>query len=143
MWSAAPAVVKSSSRYARRLSSVDSTPTSAKRLAMVPELSSAARIPLPPATSPLAVVSSSVISLLPVRLLQTPVYTRAGPRRCVVSRGRPAADSDAPRRGRRDDAPMFTELHPDAVAHPFETLKVGDAMHPGVVSCPPETSLPA
>ena len=38
---------------------------------------------------------------------------------------------------------MFTELHPDAVAHPFETLKVGDVMHPGVVSCPPETSLPA
>jgi len=38
---------------------------------------------------------------------------------------------------------MFTELHPEAVKHPFETLKVGDAMHPGVVSSPPETSLSA
>ena len=38
---------------------------------------------------------------------------------------------------------MFTELHRGTVAHPFETLKVGDAMHPGVVSCPPETSMAA
>src|SRR6478672_104304 len=45
-------------------------------------------------------------------------------------------------RGPRDDAHVFTVLHPNEVAHPFETLKVGDAMHPGVVSCPPETSLP-
>ena len=38
---------------------------------------------------------------------------------------------------------MFVGLQPDAIEHPFETLKVGDAMHPGVVSCSPETSLPA
>jgi CBS domain-containing protein len=38
---------------------------------------------------------------------------------------------------------MSTELHPVTKLHPFETLKVGDAMHPGVVSCPPETSLHA
>jgi CBS domain-containing protein len=33
---------------------------------------------------------------------------------------------------------------PEALARklPFETLKVGDVMHPGVVSCPPETPLP-
>lgn len=37
---------------------------------------------------------------------------------------------------------MFTEVHPATRPHPFETLKVGDAMHPGVVSCSPETSLP-
>src|SRR5262245_60291545 len=42
----------------------------------------------------------------------------------------------------RHDASVLTELHPDAVAHPFETLEVGDAMHPGVVSCSPGTSLP-
>jgi CBS domain-containing protein len=38
---------------------------------------------------------------------------------------------------------MFTEVHPATRPHPFETLKVGDAMHAGVVSCPPETSLHA
>ena len=38
---------------------------------------------------------------------------------------------------------MFTEIRPGTIEHPFETLKVGDAMHPGVVSCPPETSLHA
>jgi len=54
----------------------------------------------------------------------------------------PAGDADATPAPGGDDAAMFTELHPEAVMHPFETLKVGDAMHPGVVSCSPETSLP-
>ncbi len=40
-----PGVVNSSSRYARRLSSVDSTPIESKRFLIVPELSSAARMP--------------------------------------------------------------------------------------------------
>jgi CBS domain-containing protein len=41
---------------------------------------------------------------------------------------------------------VFTELHPSTSprsGNPFEALKVGDVMHPGVVSCPPETSLQA
>ena len=59
MWSSAPGVVKSMSRYARRLSSVDSTSIESKRFLIVPSLSSAARIPLPGATSARAIVSSS------------------------------------------------------------------------------------
>jgi CBS domain-containing protein len=38
---------------------------------------------------------------------------------------------------------MFSEAIVEAKSNPFEALKVSDAMHPGVVSCPPETSLPA
>ena len=55
MNSSAPGVVNRRSRYARRISSVDSTPIAAKRFAIVPELSSAARIPLPSATRAKAV----------------------------------------------------------------------------------------
>src|SRR5262249_47023868 len=50
MWSPAPAVVNSISRYARRRSSVLSQPIVSKRFLMVPLDSSAARIPLPGAT---------------------------------------------------------------------------------------------
>jgi hypothetical protein len=59
MYSSAPSVVKRRSRYARRISSVDSTPIESKRFLIVPSLSSAARIPLPGATSARAVSSSS------------------------------------------------------------------------------------
>jgi hypothetical protein len=59
MCSSAPAVVKSRSRYARLFSSVDSTSIESKRFLIVPSLSSAARIPLPGATSARAIVSSS------------------------------------------------------------------------------------
>ena len=38
---------------------------------------------------------------------------------------------------------MFLELTSERSRAPFETLKVGDVMHPGVVTCPPDTSLPA
>ena len=57
MCSSTPSVVKSSSRYARRFSSVDSTPIESKRFLIVPSLSSAARIPLPGATRALAISS--------------------------------------------------------------------------------------
>src|SRR6476646_4550461 len=50
MWSAEPGAVKSICRYARRLSSVDSTPIESKRFLIVPLDSSAARMPLPGAT---------------------------------------------------------------------------------------------
>src|SRR6478609_7544048 len=51
MKSPAPLVVNKSSRYARRFSSVEGTLMLFNRFSMVPELSSAARIPLPGATS--------------------------------------------------------------------------------------------
>jgi CBS domain-containing protein len=38
---------------------------------------------------------------------------------------------------------MLVQPVPTPTYHPFETLKVGDVMHPGVVSCPPDTSLQA
>src|SRR5918995_4218783 len=57
--SSSPGVVKSMSRYARRFSSVDSSRIESKRFSIVPELSSAARIPLSSATSALAVASRS------------------------------------------------------------------------------------
>src|SRR5579859_551783 len=62
-YSSAPGVVKSSSRYARRFSSVDSTPIESKRFLIVPVLSSAARIPFPSATSAAAVSCSSVCDM--------------------------------------------------------------------------------
>ena len=62
MCSSLPSVVKSISRYARRLSSVDSTPIESKRFLIVPSLSSAARIPLPGATSAFA-ISSRLVSV--------------------------------------------------------------------------------
>ena len=65
MNSSTPSVVNSSSRYARRVSSVDSTPIESKRFLIVPSLSSAARMPLPSATSARAVVSSSFIAQPP------------------------------------------------------------------------------
>ena len=39
-------------------------------------------------------------------------------------------------------APMILEVHAARTVSPFETLKVGDVMHRGVVSCPPETPMP-
>src|SRR6186997_1573814 len=64
MWSSAPLVVKSRSRYARRVSSVDSTPIESKRFLIVPSLSSAARMPLPGATSARAISSSVSVSAI-------------------------------------------------------------------------------
>ena len=37
---------------------------------------------------------------------------------------------------------MFLELTAERSRASFETLKVGDAMHPGVVGCTPDTPLP-
>src|SRR5512145_169746 len=54
-----PGVVKRISRYARRFSSVDGTPTDLNRFSMVDELSSAARIPLPGGTRDRATDSRS------------------------------------------------------------------------------------
>src|SRR6188472_4440202 len=54
-----PAVVNSRFLYARRVSSVDSTPIASKRFAIVPVDSSAARIPLSSATTMRAVSYSS------------------------------------------------------------------------------------
>src|SRR4029077_10945441 len=51
MNSPAPFVVNRISRYIRRFSSVEGTLTLFNRFSIVPELSSAARIPLPGATS--------------------------------------------------------------------------------------------
>src|SRR3954462_1498599 len=61
MYSSAPGVVNSMSRYACRFASVDSRPIVSKRFLIVPPLSSAARIPLPSATSALAVCRSSLL----------------------------------------------------------------------------------
>src|SRR5437867_2766162 len=60
--SPAPAVVNKSSRYARRFSSVEGTLMLFNRFSIVPELSSAARIPFPGATSFLA--TDSKVSVL-------------------------------------------------------------------------------
>src|SRR4029079_8196607 len=57
-------VVNSCSRYARRVSSVDSMPIESNRFLIVPSLSSAARIPLPGATSARAVDARSLIAVL-------------------------------------------------------------------------------
>src|SRR5262249_27089413 len=57
MKSPAPFVVNKTSRYARRFSSVEGTLMFFNRFSIVPELSSAARIPFPAATSFLAIVS--------------------------------------------------------------------------------------
>src|SRR5688572_993236 len=65
MYSAMRGARNSSSRYARRLSSVLSTPIASKRLLMVLVLSSAARMPLPGATSARA---TSAISGTGVRI---------------------------------------------------------------------------
>jgi hypothetical protein len=62
MCSSLPSVVKSISRYARRFSSVDSTPMESKRFLIVPSLSSAARIPFPGATRAFA-ISSRLVSV--------------------------------------------------------------------------------
>src|SRR5918999_3185282 len=63
MNSSAPWVVKRRSRYARRFSSVDSTPIESKRFLIVPSLSSAARMPFPGATSSFAVCSRRFVSI--------------------------------------------------------------------------------
>ena len=57
MCSLRPSVVNRISRYARRSGSVDSRPMLLNRLAIVGVLSSAARTPLPDATSARAVSS--------------------------------------------------------------------------------------
>ena len=59
MYSSTPGVVKSRSRYARRVSSVDSSPIVSKRFLIVPLLSSAARMPFPSATSATATPGTS------------------------------------------------------------------------------------
>src|SRR6266536_5851129 len=74
MYSSAPGVVKSRLRYARRLSSVDSTPIESKRFLMVPLLSSAARIPFPSATSALAVSCRSFAAISFLRLGSEKVF---------------------------------------------------------------------
>src|SRR5436309_9871667 len=56
-----PGVRKRSSRYERRFSSLFSTPIASKRRLMVLVLSSAARIPLPGATSVFATAARSAI----------------------------------------------------------------------------------
>src|SRR5258706_10336632 len=61
--SAIPGVVKRSSRYARRFSSFDSTPTESKRFLQVPALSSAASSPLPGATIAFAVSAINFMSI--------------------------------------------------------------------------------
>jgi CBS domain-containing protein len=38
---------------------------------------------------------------------------------------------------------MVLQLLGERTATPLQTLKVGDVMHPGVVSCPPDTSMAA
>src|SRR5947208_13545911 len=69
MYCSAPSVVNSSSRYARRFSSVDSTLIESNRFLIVPLDSSAARIPLPGATRARAVSCKSLMAafLLPGR----------------------------------------------------------------------------
>src|SRR6266545_2569072 len=95
MYSSAPSVEKSKLRYARLFSSLDSTPIESKRFLIVPWLSSAARIPLPSATSARAVVSSSVIAhlLLALSIPQQRLY----PRHFLRSRGHDPAGADPPR----------------------------------------------
>src|SRR5260221_5252561 len=78
--SAAPFVEKSISRYARRRSSVDSSPIESKRFLIVPLLSSAARIPFPGATSARAVACNSAM------LIASLPFNRAGRLRSDVVR---------------------------------------------------------
>jgi hypothetical protein len=59
MNAAAAGAVKSISRYVRRLPSVDRIPSASKRFVNVGTVSSAARMPLPLATSAFAVLSVS------------------------------------------------------------------------------------
>ncbi len=61
--SARPGVVNSMSRYARRLASVESNPIESNRFLIVPVLSSAARMPLPGATSWAAVARRTSVSM--------------------------------------------------------------------------------
>src|SRR5919201_6323435 len=78
MYSSTPFVVKSSSRYVRRFSSVDSTLIESKRFLIVRSLSSAARIPLPSATRAFAVSWSSVPIRLPLCSLLVIIAFRGG-----------------------------------------------------------------
>src|SRR5262245_41440792 len=48
-----------------------------------------------------------------------------------------------PRRGGGDHARMAVQPSRTPTLDPFQTLTVGDVMHAGVVSCPPDTSLHA
>src|SRR3954452_10254418 len=94
MYSSTPSVVNSRSRYARRLSSVDSTPIESKRFLIVPVLSSAARIPFPSATSARAVFAKSAIAhLLALSIPQQ----RLCPRHFLRAGRNDAARGDPPR----------------------------------------------
>src|SRR5690348_9101530 len=105
MYSSTPGVVKSMSRYARRFSSVDSMPIESKRFLIVPVLSSAARMPLPSATSALAVSCSSVA------MSQSPVVV--SPSRLLLPRCE---------RGEQDVPEVDGEL--DAIELPREARRV-------------------
>src|SRR5215211_6271716 len=94
MKSLTPSAEKSSSRYARRLSSVDSTLIESKRFLIVPSLSSAARIPFPSATSARAVLSRSVIAYL--RLALSVSQQRLYPAQFLRSRGHDPPARDPP-----------------------------------------------
>src|SRR5881398_2638015 len=95
MYSSAPGVVKRRLRYARRFSSVDSTPIESKRFLIVPVLSSAARIPFPSATSARAVLSkSAIVHLLALSIPEQRLY----PRHLLGRRGDDPPGRDPPRR---------------------------------------------
>src|ERR671937_405986 len=86
MNSSAPSVVKSMSRYARRFSSVDSTPIESNRFLIVPADSSAARIPFPKATSALAVSFRSFPAMASSVVLTGGKYLlRSGARRGLAA----------------------------------------------------------
>ena len=91
MNSAAPVVVNSISRYARRLCSVDWIPSVSNRLVKVATLSSAARMPLPSATSVAAMLSRSWLILVSPDVLAVvrpyPPVASGGPTSCIVDRG--------------------------------------------------------
>src|SRR5215207_8833682 len=119
--SSSPGVVNSMSRYARRFSSVDSSPIESKRFSIVPELSSAARIPLLPATRAFAVSYSSLLAPIALSFHQAsdlfgrmvggdaPNGARAGPHHDRLRLDALAADSHAAQEdaagdaGRRDE----------------------------------------
>src|ERR1700745_3769676 len=85
--SPAPFVVNKTSRYARRFSSVEGILMLFNRFSIVPELSSAARIPLPRATSFFATaskVSVFIVSLVTVTEQISLISTRG--LTCVIHR---------------------------------------------------------
>src|SRR5687768_5760624 len=102
--SAARGVVNSISRYARRLCSVDGIPKGSNRLVRVATLSSAARMPLPSATSIAAMLCRSWL-ILRVLLMYSP---STSPLSCAPVGGNALYQRE--RRGRHDrppDRPSF------------------------------------